>query len=113
MNDLLPPSVFNAAMQSYVHTFSRDDLLEVFIDKRNLGEHRVQIKKRLDALLKTAEDHLYDYPGGVPWDDGFKRDFVALLRREHPWIDQGSIDCILSFSGWLCWHEGLNRNPKA
>ena len=113
MNDMLQPPVLNEAMRSYVHTFSREDRLDAFIEKKQLGGYRDEIKMRLDALLKTAEDHLYDYPGGVPWDDDFKREFIALLSRKHAWIDQGSIDCVLSFSGWLCWHEGLNRNPKA
>jgi hypothetical protein len=109
----LHPSILNEAMRSHVHTFTQQDRLDSFIDSRGLGEYRAEIKKRLDALLRTAEDYLYNYPNGVPWDDDIKRDYIALLGSEHPWVDQESIDCVLSFSGWLCWHEGLNRTPKA
>lgn len=96
-----------------MHTFSRQDLLDQFLDKKGLQAQGSEIKSHLDSLLKTAEDHLYDYPGGVPWDSDFEHSYVGLLRQHHPWIDSTSIDRVLSFSRWLCWHEGLNRNPKA
>jgi len=107
------PALLNAAMRSYVHTFSRQDLLDAFIDKKGLQDHRQEIKSHLDSLLRTAEDHLYDYPGGVPWDSDFEQSYVELLRKNHPWIDPTTIDRVLSFSRWLCWHEGLNKNPTA
>lgn len=107
------PALLNAAMRSYVHTFSRQDLLDAFLDTKGLQDQRQEIKSQLDSLLKTAEDHLYDYPGGVPWDSDFEQSYVGLLRQNHPWIDSISIDRVLSFSHWLCWHEGLNKNPKA
>jgi hypothetical protein len=107
------PELLNAAMRSYVHTFSRQDLLDAFLAEKGLEDQRQGIKSHLDSLLKTAEDHLYDYPGGVPWDSAFEQSYLMLLRQSHPWIDSTSIERVLSFSRWLCWHEGLNRNPKA
>ncbi len=58
--------------------------------------------------MKTAEGHLWDYPGGVPWTEKFKADYIQLLQEKHPWIDQACIDKIMSFAGWISWHEGLN-----
>lgn len=105
-------TLLNAALQSYLHTFSRQDLLDAFLEMKGLTDQRQDIKSRLDSLLKTAEDHLYDYPEGVPWDSDFEESYLQLLRQNHPWIDSASISRVLSFSRWLCWHEGLNRNPK-
>jgi hypothetical protein len=113
MTTPLDPQTLNAAMRSYVHTFSRQDLLDAFITANGLSTYRKEIKRHLDGLLRTAEAHLYDYPGGVPWDDEFERDFVVMLQHNHTWVDSNTIERVLSFSGWLCWHEGLNRNPRA
>jgi hypothetical protein len=88
-------------------------ILDAFLAKRGLQDQGQEIKSHLDSLLRTAEDHLYDYPGGVPWDSDFEQSYVELLRKNHPWVDPTTIDRVLSFSRWLCWHEGLNKNPKA
>lgn len=92
------PELLNAAMRSYVHTFSRQNLLDVFLDTKGNQDQRQHIKSRLDSLLKTAEDHLCDYPGGVPWDSEFEQSYVELLRQSHPWIDSTSVDRVLSFT---------------
>jgi hypothetical protein len=104
----LSPEVLNAALQAYMHTFPNRSGLNSHIERVGLVDQRGDIVAELDAVLKTAEEHLYSFPGGVSWDESFVRDFHALLRKKHPWLDQESLGRIHGFSGWLCWHEGLN-----
>ena len=90
----------------YVLTFPNRQRLVEHIAAAGLINHEIITK--LDAVLKTAEDHLYGYPGGVPWGEAFEHDFHALLLKQHPWLDAESLGRVHGFSGWLCWHEGLN-----
>lgn len=113
MNAPADPSLMNAALRSYVTTFPRRDLLQTFLESGGLQDVGRTITASLDAVLRTAENHLYDYPGGVPWDAAFEAEYRDLLQRHHPWLDADSLGRIFSFSHWLCWHEGLNRNPGA
>jgi hypothetical protein len=110
----MPPSpdTLRAALRAYVHTFPVRDRLDAFIRANGSGRQSDEIIKEMDAIMKTAEDHLWNYPGGVPWTEDFKADYIKLLRERHPWIDQPCIDTILSFAGWICWHEGLNARTK-
>jgi hypothetical protein len=100
--------ILNAAMQAYVHTFPNRKSLAEHIAAAGLTEQSDEIVGKLDAVLKTAEDYLYSFPGGVPWGEAFERDYHALLRKEHTWLDSESLGRVHGFSGWLCWHEGLN-----
>ncbi len=102
------PQILNAAMRAYVHTFPNRKGLVEHIAALGLAEHSDDITAQLDAVLKTAEDYLYSFPGGVPWSESFERDYHALLRRQHTWLDSESLGRVHGFSGWLCWHEGLN-----
>ena len=77
------PQILNAAMQAYVHTFPNRKSLAEHIDAAGLTEQRDEIIAKLDAVLKTAEDYLYSFPGGVSWGDAFVRDYHALLRKQH------------------------------
>lgn len=108
----LSASILNPALQAYVHTLPNRIELDRHIERVGLGEQSGEqsgeLVAELGAVLKTAEDHLYGFPGGVPWDDPFVRNFHALLRERHPWLDDESLGRIHGFSGWLCWHEGLN-----
>lgn len=100
--------ILNDALKAYVHTYPSRERLLAHIADAGLTGHGDEVAAQLDAVLKTAEDHLYGYPGGVPWDAAFERDYPALLLRQHPWLDPESLGRIRGFSGWLCWHEGLN-----
>ena len=37
------------------------------------------ITSELDAVIKTAKDYLYHYPGGVPWTKTFAAEFRGQL----------------------------------
>jgi hypothetical protein len=102
------PQILNEALRAYVHTFPNRDALNRHISAAGLTGQASEIIAEVDAVLETAENHLYDYPGGkIPWTDTFVRDYRALLVKQHPWLDADSLDRIHGFSGWLCWHEGL------
>ncbi len=107
---MMPPSpdTLRSALSAYVQTFPVRDRLDAFIRTMGLEKESAEIVQEIEALMKTAEDHLWDYPGGVPWTENFKEDYIQLLLERHPWIDQACIDTILSFACWICWHEGLN-----
>lgn len=100
--------ILNEALCAYVHTFRRRDLLMAHLSENRLEDSTKEITAALDEILKTAENYLWDFPGGVPWTDEFKQDYRAHLKQAHPWFDDRGADAISSFSGWLCWHEGLN-----
>ena len=100
--------VLREAFEAYVQSFPSCERLKAHLSDRGLADSAPQIIAALDACLGTAEDFLYNYPGGVPWTDAFKREFEALLTSKHTWLNRRSLDRIIAFSGWLCWHEGLN-----
>ena len=102
------PQILNESLRAYVHTFPNRDALSQHISAAALTAQGDEIVAKLNAVLKTAEDHLYEYPDGVPWTETFERDYRALLLKQHPWLDTESLGRIHGFSGWLCWHEGLN-----
>jgi hypothetical protein len=102
------PQILNGALQAYVLTFPSRKRLSEHISSAGLTAESGEIIAELDAVLKTAEDHLYGFPDGVPWSESFERDYHALLIKKHPWLDKESLGRIHGFSGWLCWHEGLN-----
>jgi hypothetical protein len=106
------PEDLRSALCAYVHTFPVRDRLKAFIHDNGLEGESAEITAEIDSIMKTAEGHLWDYPGGVPWTEEFKTDYIRILRETHPWIDQACIDTIMSFSGWICWHEGLNAQTK-
>jgi hypothetical protein len=96
------------AMEAYVLTFPSRDRLRAHIAEHGLESYAAEIDGSLDACLKTAEDFLYKYPGGVPWTKSFKKEFESLLMAQHPWLEKPAMDRVFAFAGWLCWHEGLN-----
>ena len=102
------PQILNEAMCVYVQTFSMRDRLTQHIARCGLEEHEEEIVAELDAVLKTAEEHLFNYPGGVPWTKAFDEAYRKMLVVKHPWLDSKSLGRVFSFSHWLCWHEGLN-----
>ncbi len=100
--------ILRNALEAYVQTFPARDRLQAHLAKQQLAGRAAEIEAALDACLGTAEDFLYAYPGGVPWTAAFKAEFEAMLVRKHPWLDRSALDRLMAFSGWLCWHEGLN-----
>ena len=102
------PEILNEALSAYVCTFPSRKRLVEFISQRGLEDQQQEIFEDLDALLKTAEDHLWSYPKGVPWTQEFEFAYHKFLLERHAWMNPDSIGCILAFSRWLCWHEGLN-----
>jgi hypothetical protein len=104
----ITPQILNEALRAFVHTFPRREALSRHISAAGLTEQADEIAAKLNAVLKTAEDYLYDYPGGVTWTETFVRNYHILILKQHSWLDAESLGRIHSFSGWLCWHEGLN-----
>ena len=102
------PQILNSALQVYVLTIPCRKRLAEHISAASLTAESDEIIAELGAVLKTAEDHLYGFPEGVPWSDTFEQNYYALLIKKHPWLDKESLGRIHGFSGWLCWHEGLN-----
>jgi hypothetical protein len=105
----LSDQTLREALVAYVQTFPWREALREHIVRGGLEDRATSIEAAMDACLHTAEAFLYDYPNGVPWTDDFKREFEDLLVSKHSWLDRHSLDRLLSFAGWLCWHEGLNR----
>jgi hypothetical protein len=96
------------ALEAYVQTFRVRDRLKEHIGRQGLSGDSERIEAALDACLQTAEEFLYNYPGGVPWTDAFKKEYEEHLLSQYSWLDRASMDRVMAFSGWLCWHEGLN-----
>ena len=67
-----------------------------------------EITAEMNTLEKKAEDYLWNFTGGVPWTDEFKQVYRDHLLQSYPWLDDQGVKIIFLFSGWLCWHEGLN-----
>jgi hypothetical protein len=84
--------------------------LREHIKRSRLSDHAEEITTALDALVQSADDFLWAYPGGVPWTESFEREYRGTLEAKHPWIDSDSFQQILAYSRWLCWHEGLNAS---
>lgn len=102
--------VLNAGLLCYVATFPTLERLQEFFSRKGVeGQSARAIQAELDWLLRTAEKHLSDYPGGVPWGEDFEREYRDLLKRKHPWVSDETVRRVFGFSRWLCWHEGLNR----
>lgn len=101
----------NAALCVYVQTFPNRTRLDAFFSQQHWEDYAQDISAALDLTIGTAEDFLYNYPGGVPWNTAFETEFSNTLRRTSPWLNEAGIARMLSFAGWLCWHEGLNRTP--
>lgn len=102
------PQMLNDALCAYICTIPNRDSLKVHISENGLEAFSQEITAVLNSLVKTAEDYLYNFPGGVPRTDTFHPEYLAYLQQSHPWLDNRGANSIFSFSGWLCWHEGLH-----
>jgi hypothetical protein len=92
-----------------VHTFPNRDRLSAFLTLRRWEDCAAEITMALDLTIRTAEQFLYNYPGGVPWTAAFEAEFSTILQQTSPWLDEAGVARMRGFAGWLCWHEGLNR----
>ena len=106
------PQTLNEAMAAYVVTLPMRGRLADYITAGGLDDKRQEIVAELDALLKTAEKHLWSQPDGVSWTLEFLREYRDLLHLAHPWMDEGSFAHVVAYSRWLCWHEGLNTRES-
>lgn len=102
------PKVLNDAFIAYVQTFPSFDRLTEHLVAKGQVDQGNEIKEVLDALILTADEYLWSYPGGVSWTPSFERSFQDMLRLRHAWIDDATVARVLAYSRWLCWHEGLS-----
>ena len=65
------PQVLNDAMRAFVITVPNRKQLVEHISKAGLVDQTDEIVAELDGVLRTAEDFLYNYPGGVSWTNSF------------------------------------------
>lgn len=100
--------MLNEALGAYICTIPDRDRLKAHLRADSLDEVGKEIAEELYGLVKNAEDYLWNFPGGVPWTDDFKSSYRVHLQHAYPLLDDRGVDTIFSFSGWLCWHEGLN-----
>jgi hypothetical protein len=106
------PVQLNAAFRAMVATVPNRDRLTRHLAENRLEAVSAEISQTLNGLLQTAEDFLYGYPGGVPWTKEFGTEYLHYLRTSHPWVDDATLETIMTWSQWLCWHEGLDASPK-
>ena len=93
------PETLNAALCEYVKTFPNRSRLNSFLNQRRWDDHTAGITEALDLTIRTAEDFLYDYPGGVPWTVEFDNQFSETLRRTSPWLDEEGVKTMRAFAG--------------
>lgn len=103
----VPAPTLNAALRAYVSTIPMRANLLKHIEVQGLENESKDIQDALNALFKTAEDHLYNYPTRVPQTKEFQQEFSQFLLSKHPWLDEEALSRMIGFAGWLCWHEGL------
>jgi hypothetical protein len=106
------PEVLNAAMLAYLQTFPSGDRPAEHIERSGVVLDKQAIVCELDAVLKTAQNYLWDYPGGVPRTDEFEYQYRDYLREKHHWLNSASMARLFAFARWICWHEGLNAPEK-
>jgi len=102
------PATLNEALRAYVNTCPDRAQLAAYIESHGLSESGEAIRAEMQTLIRTSESFLYDYLGGVRWNDAFKVEFRQHLEKAVPWLDSDSFDHMYLFAGWHCWHEGLN-----
>ena len=98
----------NAALMAYVHTFPRPDRLEAHLEILGKLERKAEVEARLQIALKCTENFLYAQVGGVRWNEKFETALFEHVVQSSPWLSKPAFLSLVSFGGWLCWHEGLN-----
>ena len=98
----------NDALNAYVATFPVEENLKAFLARHGREGNLAGIKATLDAAIGATEEILWKEPGGVLWTEEFKGNLFQAVRVRNPWLSQQGFSSLVSFGGWLCWHEGLN-----
>jgi hypothetical protein len=104
----LSDCVLNEALYAYVKTFPQKERLAKFIASRGLTQHAATIEASLSKAVSDTEEYLYAQVDGVCWSKSFENDLFSYVQRQSPWLTVDGFKPLLGFSGWLCWHEGLN-----
>jgi hypothetical protein len=101
----------NAALCAYIHTIPNAERLRKFIWSIGLGSHEAGIQKEMRALVQATDNFLLAQTGGIVWNAAFEEQQFQHLREEFPWLGKEGYSAVLSYSGWLRLHEGLNAVP--
>ncbi|MCA6062690.1 hypothetical protein [Thalassolituus marinus] len=102
------PREFNEALEEYIVTFPNHSRLIEYLVKRYDVETQKIIESELSAAVKTTEDYLWSQSSGVEWSEVFELKLFNHVKSSHSWLEASGFSRLLSFSKWLCWHEGLN-----
>ena len=98
----------NAALVAYVHTFPQQKRLQTYLESLGKLERQPEIEARLQTALKSTEDFLYAQIEGIRWSEQFEALLFEHVVSSSPWLSKQAFRSLVSFGGWLCWHEGLN-----
>jgi hypothetical protein len=102
------PTDLNASLLAYLHTIPDRNRLLTYLKMRGQQNRADEIEAVLMVAIKNAETFLYDQEGGVVWGSPFEDVFFKHLQATSPWLCKQAFGSLVSFGGWLCWHEGLN-----
>ena len=59
------------------------------------------------AVTACADDFLWAQSPRVVWSEPFEQRFRAHLSERHPELTGATLDALVAYGKWLCWHEGL------
>lgn len=104
----IAPEVLNAALLEYLQTWSVREKLTAHLLANGLQDQEAEIVKELDSLTFTAEQYLFTYPGGVPWNEAFLQEYRVYVQERYPWVNDATFGRLLHSGRWTCWHDGLN-----
>jgi len=110
-SDIPSPQQLNAALCAYIHTIPNAERLRKFIWSIGLGSHEAGIQKEMRSLVQATDDFLWAQTDGIVWNNAFEEQQFQHLREGFPWLGNEGFSAVLSYSGWLCLHEGLNAVP--
>jgi hypothetical protein len=109
---MVSSETINSALKEYLNTTPDVARLDIYIKNNRLESQREVIVEELNSAVKSTEDYIYDWveanPIGILWTEGFRSQYIQHLLSKHFWLDEDSLARLLSFSSWLCWHEGFN-----
>ena len=97
----------NAALAAYIKTVPNAKHLEEFLATHDLTYRESEIKTRLRSIVGDTDDFLFAQQAKVEWTDGFKEVLFQHLKVKHLWLTRQGFIPLISYGGWLCWHEGL------
>ena len=107
-SDKPPPQQLNAALCAYIHTIPNAERLRKFIWSAGLGGHDAEMQREMQDLVKKTDDFLWAQTGGIVWNAAFEEQQFQHLNEKFPWMNKEGYAAMLSYSRWLCQHEGLD-----